>query len=72
MGFIVGRHSLGGVATGYGLGLSGDRTPVGTRFSAPIQTVPGALPAPCTMGADSVSREYSGRVWRWLPTPIDR
>jgi len=51
IGVIVGRHSLGGVATGYGLGWSGDRTPAGTRFSAPIQIVPGALPASCTMGA---------------------
>ena len=31
-------------------GLSGDRIPVGARFSAPVQTGPGAHPASCTMG----------------------
>ena len=61
IGFIVCRHSVGGIATGHGLGRTGDRTPVRTRFSAPIQTVPGALPASCTMGAGSLSRGYSSR-----------
>jgi hypothetical protein len=31
-------------------GRSGDRIPVGVRFSAPVQTGPGAYPASCTMG----------------------
>ena len=31
-------------------GRSGDRIPVGARFSAPVQTGPGAHPASCTMG----------------------
>ena len=30
-------------------GRSGDRIPVGARFSAPVQTGPGAYPASCTM-----------------------
>jgi len=30
--------------------LSGDRIPVGTRCSTPVQTGPGALPASCTVG----------------------
>jgi hypothetical protein len=34
---------------------SGDRIPVGARFSAPVQTSPGAHPASCTMGTGSVS-----------------
>ena len=34
-------------------GRSGDRIPVGARFSAPIQTGPGAYPASCTMGTES-------------------
>jgi hypothetical protein len=38
-----------GIATGYGLWY-GDRIPVGARFSAPVQTGPGAHPASCTMG----------------------
>ena len=32
---------------------SGDRIPVVTRFSAHIQTGPGAYPASCTMGTGS-------------------
>jgi hypothetical protein len=35
---------------------SGDRIPVGARFSAPVQTGPGALPASYTMGTGSLSR----------------
>ena len=34
-------------------GRSGDRIPVGARFSAPVQTGPGAHPASCTMGTRS-------------------
>jgi len=34
-------------------GRSGDRIPVAARFSAPIQTGPGAHPASCTMGTGS-------------------
>jgi hypothetical protein len=34
-------------------GRSGNQIPVGARFSAPIQTVPGAYPASCTMGTRS-------------------
>ena len=34
-------------------GRSGDRIPVGARFSAPVQTVLGAYPASCTMGTGS-------------------
>jgi hypothetical protein len=34
-------------------GRSGDRIPVGARFSAPVQTGPGAYPASYTMGTES-------------------
>jgi hypothetical protein len=34
-------------------GLSGDRIPMGARFSAPVQTCPGAHPASSTMGTGS-------------------
>jgi hypothetical protein len=37
-------------------GRSGDRIPVGARFSALVQTGPGAHPASYTMGTRSVSR----------------
>jgi len=33
--------------------VSGDRIPVGARFSAPVQTGPGAHPASYTMGTGS-------------------
>jgi hypothetical protein len=34
-------------------GRSGDRIPMGSRFSAPVQNGPGAQPAYCTMGTGS-------------------
>jgi len=37
-------------------GRSGDRIPLGARFSAPFQTSPGAHPASYTMGTASLSR----------------
>jgi hypothetical protein len=41
---------------------SADRIPVWgwARFSAPVQTEPGAHPASCTVGTGSLSRTYSG------------
>jgi len=41
-------------------GRSGDRIPVGARFSASVQTVPGAHPAFCTMGTVSFPGVKSG------------
>ena len=44
-------------------GRSGDRIPVGARFSAPFQTGPAAHPASCTMGSEylpGVKRTGSG------------
>ena len=35
-------------------GRSGDRIPLGARFSAPVQKGPGAHPAFCTMGTGSL------------------
>ena len=40
-------------------GRSGDRFPVGARFSAPVQTGPGAYPASCTVG----TRSFLGVKW---------
>jgi len=42
-----------GIATGYGLDGPGDRIPEGARFSALVQTGPGAHPTSCTMGTGS-------------------
>jgi hypothetical protein len=40
---MVGRDSSVGIATRYGLLRSGNRIPVGARFSTPVQTGRGAL-----------------------------
>jgi len=48
-------------------GRSGDRIPIGARFSAPVQTGPGAHPASCTMGTGSFPGLKSGRDV--TPTP---
>ena len=42
-------------------GRSGDRIPVKARFSAPVQTVPGAHPAYFTMGTGSFPGEKSSQ-----------
>ena len=42
-------------------GRSGDRMPVGAKFSAPVQTGPGDHPASCTMGTGSFRGVKSGR-----------
>jgi hypothetical protein len=44
-------------------GRSVDRIPVGTRFSAPIQTSPGAHPASCTIGTGSFPGVKASGVW---------
>ena len=48
--FECGQGSLVGIATGYGLDGPRIESRLGTRFSAPVQTGPGAHPASCTMG----------------------
>ena len=49
---------------------SGDRNPVGARFSSPIQTSPGAHPASYTMGTGSFQGvERPGRDVNHPPTP---
>ena len=50
-------------------GRSWDRSPVWARFSAPVQTGPGAHPAPCTMGTGSFAGVEAAGVWGWPPTP---
>jgi DNA-binding transcriptional LysR family regulator len=49
---------------------SGDRIPVWTRFSAPVQTGPGAHPASCAMGTGSFQRVKSGRGVTLAPHPL--
>ena len=49
----MGRDSSVGIATRYGLGGPGIESWLGARFSAPVQTGPGAHPASCTTGTGS-------------------
>ena len=51
-------------------GRSGDRIPVGVRYSAPIQTGPGAHPASCTMDTGSFPGVKSGRGVTLTPHPL--
>ena len=44
--------------------------PVGARFSAPVQTGPGAQPASCTMGTGSFPGVKSGRGVTLTPHPF--
>jgi hypothetical protein len=48
-------------------GRSGDQIPVVARFSAPVQTGPGAHPASCTMGTGSFLGVKSGRGMMLTP-----
>ena len=50
---MCGPGSSVGIATGYGLDGPGIKSQWEARFSAPVQTGPGAHPASCTMGTGS-------------------
>jgi hypothetical protein len=50
---LDGPGSSVGIATGYGLDGPGIESRLEARFSAPVQTGPGAHPASCTMGTGS-------------------
>jgi hypothetical protein len=52
------------------VGWSGDRIPVGMRFTAPVQTGPGAHPASCTMGTVSFPGVESGWGVTLSPHPL--
>jgi len=56
-----GPGSSVGIATELWVGRSGDRNPLAARFSAPVQTSPGAHPASCTMGTGSFPGVKCGR-----------
>ena len=50
-------------------GWSGDGIAVGARFSAPIQTRPGAHSASYIIGTGCFPGGKAARVWLWPPTP---
>ena len=56
-----GPGSIAGIATGYGLDGPGIEFRWGARFSAPVQTGPGAHPDSCTMCTGSFPGVKSGR-----------
>jgi hypothetical protein len=65
-----GPGSSVGIATGYGLDGPGIESRWGSRFSAPVQTNPGAHPASCTMGTGSFPEVESGRGVTLVPRPL--
>jgi hypothetical protein len=52
----VGWDSVDGIATHYALDSSGIKSWWKQRFTASVQTGPGARPASCTMGTESLSQ----------------
>ena len=56
--------SLGRYSDSLRAGRSGDRIPVEARFSAPVQTGPGAHPASYKMGAGSFPGGKAAGAWR--------
>ena len=56
--------------TGYGLDGLGIKSWWEARFSAPVQTGPGAHPACCTMGTGSFSGVKSGQGLTLTPHPL--
>jgi hypothetical protein len=65
----MGQDSVFGIATRYGLQGPGTESRWGARFSAPVQTDPGAHPASQTLGTGSFPGVKAGGLWRWPPTP---
>ena len=65
-----GPGSVVGIATGYGLDGPGIESRWGARFSAPVQTGPGAHLASCTMGTGSFPGVKSGRGVTLTPQPL--
>ena len=64
-----GRDSSVGIATRYGLDGRGIESRWGARFSAPVQTGPGAHPASCTMGTGVFPGVKAAGASCWPPTP---
>ena len=61
---LMGRDSSVDIATRYGLDGLGIESRWGARFSAPVQTSPGAHPASYTMGIGSSRGGKAAGAWR--------
>jgi hypothetical protein len=70
MNFGGGPGSVVGIATGYGLDGPRIESRLGPRFSAPVQTGPGAHPAFCKMITVSFPGVKSGRGLTLSPQPL--
>jgi len=73
--FVGSRGTCGpgssiGIVTGYGLDGPGIESFWGAKFSAPVQTGPGAHPASCTMGTGSFLGVKRGRDVTLTPHPL--
>jgi hypothetical protein len=58
------RDSSVGIVTRYGLDGPGIESRWGARFSAPVQTGPGAHPVSCTMGTGCFPGGKAAGAWR--------
>ena len=67
---MQGPGSVVDIATGYWLDGLGIESRWGARFSAPVQTGPGAQPASCTMGTGFLPGVKSGRDVTLTPHPL--
>jgi hypothetical protein len=63
------RVSSVGIGISYGLDGPGIESQWGAKFSAHVQTGPGAHPASCTMGTASFLGVKAAGTWRWPSTP---
>ena len=68
--YKCGPGSVVGIATSYGLDGPGIESRWGARFSALVQTGPGAHPASCTMGTGSFPGVKRGRDVTLTPHPL--
>ena len=63
------RNHLSGYSDSQRAGRSGDRIPVGARFSARVQTGSWAHPASCKKLPGLFPGCNAAEAWRWPPTP---
>jgi len=68
--WLCGPGSVVGIATGYRWDGPGIESRWGARFSAPVQTGPGAHPASCTMGTRSFLGVKSSQGMTLTPHPL--
>ena len=67
---LRGPDSVVGIATGYGLDGPGIESRWEARYSAHVQTGPGAPPASCTMGTGSFPGVKNDRGVTLTPHPL--